>query len=84
MVANYALVFCTEGTNLFTVAVHEIGHALGLGHSTQKSSVMLPFYQSFRSDFKLGVDDINAINELYGKLIVVCAIHIEVKSQTAL
>ncbi|HWQ54627.1 MAG TPA: matrixin family metalloprotease [Bryobacteraceae bacterium] len=49
--------------DLFTVALHEAGHALGLGHSDRPGSVMYPYYRQAAS---LAADDIAGIQELYG------------------
>jgi hypothetical protein len=51
------------GIDLFTVALHEAGHALGLGHSDQPGAVMYPYY---RQAFGLTSDDIAGIQDLYG------------------
>jgi predicted Zn-dependent protease len=50
--------------DLFTVSMHELGHALGLGHSTSATSVMYATYNGV--DSGLGTDDINGIRSIYG------------------
>lgn len=55
----------TGGTIDFeTVALHEIGHALGLGHSTVTGSVMEATYAGVRRT--LHADDIAGITTIYG------------------
>lgn len=68
--------FCPEGVtwvddpkagagsfDLFTVALHEFGHALGLGHSNQPGAIMGDTYLGPQR--ALGADDIAGIRALY-------------------
>ena len=49
-------------TDLFSVALHETGHALGLGHSDNPDDVMYPYYKRVTT---LAQGDIAAVLELY-------------------
>lgn len=58
------VVGASGGIDLRTVALHEIGHALGLAHSSDSSAVMYAFYNGPRPNLR--VDDVVGIQSLYG------------------
>ncbi len=56
------------GYDFLTVATHEIGHALGLGHSEVEGALMYADYQGINT---LQADDIAGIQFLYGAVSAV-------------
>lgn len=48
----------------FTVLLHELGHSLGLGHSSDSNAVMFASYSGARRT--LSADDIAGIQAIYG------------------
>jgi hypothetical protein len=50
-------------TDLYTVAVHEAGHALGLAHVDDPAALMYPYY---RLGSKIAAGDIAGVQSLYG------------------
>lgn len=62
--AGADLVYAGTQTALYQVAVHEIGHALGLGHSSDPTAIMYPISSALNRD--LNPADVLGIRTLYG------------------
>ncbi|CAJ0570341.1 unnamed protein product, partial [Mesorhabditis spiculigera] len=54
-----------DGVNLYQTAVHEIGHLLGLEHSTDPRAAMFAAKRPYDPDFGLADDDVRAIRTLF-------------------
>jgi Ca2+-binding RTX toxin-like protein len=67
--ANYT--YAQTVTQLYQVVLHELGHALGMDHSTDKSAVMYPTGLTTNRD--LDPSDIAGIQTLYGPAFVATA-----------
>ena len=57
------------GSDFIQSAMHEIGHVLSLGHSTDVKSAMYPILQTFtlHHEYGLSEEDITKSQALYGK-----------------
>lgn len=68
IILNSNKVFDTDGSagsyDLRTVLLQEVGHALGVGNSSDPASVMYEYYQGARTGLSSG--DVTSIRALYG------------------
>jgi len=65
---NWKLGWGGPGFNIYQVLTHELGHALGLAHSSVPNSLMNPYY----SEAFMGpqADDIAGMQYIYGVAVV--------------
>lgn len=56
----------STAVDLESVAVHEIGHVLGLGHSSVEEAIMYPTISARTRKVNLADDDVEGIQQLYG------------------
>lgn len=55
-----------QALDLTTVAIHEVGHVIGLAHSPVRKSVMFPTVAPHHTKRALSDDDVNGVRILYG------------------
>ena len=52
------------------MAAHEVGHSLGLEHTSKRGALMSPFYDNFAAEKTINPDDVVSIQNLYGEFEV--------------
>lgn len=68
-IINNISVILKIGVDFYSVAIHEMGHSLGLGHSSEPNSIMNPYYKGPQPQ-DIGYDDILGMHSLYSKKFI--------------
>jgi matrix metalloproteinase-20 (enamelysin) len=55
-----------QALDLTSVAIHEVGHVIGLAHSPVRKSVMFPSIAPHHTKRDLSEDDVQGVRQLYG------------------
>ncbi|XP_047135106.1 matrix metalloproteinase-19 isoform X3 [Hydra vulgaris] len=63
---NYSVAHSSGKISLFLIAIHEIGHSLGLGHSHIQGTIMYENYEQMHHVDDLTHYDIDGIQKIYG------------------
>merc|ERR1719350_1915395 len=59
-----------KGVSLLQSVAHELGHSLGLLHSSKYGAMMSPYHKGWTPNLSLDSDDIRAVRKLYGNQVL--------------
>lgn len=53
--------------DLYSAGIHELGHSLGLAHSSRQDAIMFPYYQTIERGIRLPLDDMLGVRKIYSE-----------------